>query len=32
VDERIKDVRKLSEYLKIKPDWSKVDTGGKVLN
>jgi hypothetical protein len=25
-DERVKDVEKLSEYLKISPDWSKVDT------
>jgi len=25
VDERIKDVEKLSKYLKIEPDWSKVD-------
>jgi len=32
VDERIKDVRKLSEYLKVKPDWSKVDTGGKLID
>lgn len=29
VDERIKDVEKLSEYLKIKPNWSVVDTQGK---
>ena len=26
VDERIADVKKLSEYLKIEPDWDKVDT------
>lgn len=25
-DERVKDVNKLAEYLKINPDWSKVDT------
>jgi len=29
VDERIKDVEKLSEYLKIKPNWVVVDTQGK---
>lgn len=29
VDERIKDVEKLSEYLQIKPNWSVVDTQGK---
>lgn len=28
-DERVKDVEKLSDYLKISPDWSKVDTQGK---
>jgi len=27
VDERISDVRKIGEYLKINPDWNKVDTG-----
>ena len=26
VDERIKDVEKLGKYLKMEPDWSKVDT------
>jgi len=26
VDERIADVKKLSEYLKLEPDWEKVDT------
>ena len=30
-DERVKDVEKLSEYLKISPDWSKVDTQDLVL-
>jgi hypothetical protein len=30
-DERIKDVEKLSAYLKIKPDWSKVDTDDITL-
>jgi hypothetical protein len=25
VDERIKDVEKLKKYLKMEPDWSKVD-------
>ena len=31
VQERINDVKTLSNYLKIKPDWSKVDTtGGKI--
>lgn len=29
VDERIKDVERLSEYLKLKPNWSAVDTQGK---
>ena len=29
VDERIKDVETLEYYLKIEPDWSKVDTQGK---
>ena len=29
VDERIKDVEKLSAYLKQKPNWSVVDTQGK---
>jgi hypothetical protein len=29
VDERIKDVETLEAYLKIEPDWSKVDTQGK---
>lgn len=29
VDERIKDVEKLSNYLKIKPNWSVVDTQNK---
>lgn len=29
VDERIKDVEKLSQYLQIKPNWSVVDTQGK---
>lgn len=29
VDERIKDVEKLSEYLQIKPNWPAVDTQGK---
>lgn len=32
VDERIKDVRTLSQYLKVKPDWTKVDTGGKKID
>ena len=27
VDERISDVKKLGEYLKMEPDWNKVDTG-----
>ena len=27
VDERISDVRKIGEYLKMEPDWNKVDTG-----
>ena len=26
VDERISDAKKLSNYLKIEPDWDKVDT------
>lgn len=26
VDERVKDVKLLSDYLNLKPDWSKVDT------
>ena len=26
VDERISDVKKMSSYLKLEPDWSKVDT------
>lgn len=30
-DERIKDVEKLSDYLKIAPDWSKVDTQDLAL-
>lgn len=30
-DERVKDVEKLSEYLKMTPDWSKVDTQDLVL-
>jgi hypothetical protein len=29
VDERIKDVERLSEYLQLKPNWSVVDTQGK---
>jgi len=29
VDERISDINKLSDYLKLDPDWSKVDTGDK---
>lgn len=29
VDERIKDVEKLSEYLQLKPNWLVVDTQGK---
>tara|TARA_E500000318_G_C3489487_1_gene183734 strand:- start:70 stop:822 length:753 start_codon:yes stop_codon:yes gene_type:complete len=29
VDERISDVKKLSNYLKIEPDWDKVDTNRK---
>lgn len=32
VDERIKDVRTLSQYLKLKPDWTRVDTGGKAID
>ena len=31
VDERIKDVKTLSEYLKQKPDWSVVDTGDRSV-
>lgn len=31
VDERIADVKKLAEYLKIKPNWSVVDTGNRVV-
>jgi hypothetical protein len=31
VDERVKDVKILSRYLNIKPDWSKVDTKGTTL-
>jgi hypothetical protein len=31
VDERIKDVQKLSNYLGIEPDWSVVDTQGRCL-
>lgn len=31
VDERIKDVKTLSNYLKIEPDWSKVDTSRITL-
>ena len=30
-DERVKDIEKLSEYLKMSPDWSKVDTRDLVL-
>ena len=31
VQERISDVKKIADYLKIAPDWSKVDTeGGKI--
>ena len=30
-DERVKDVERLSEYLKISPDWSKVDTDDIIL-
>jgi hypothetical protein len=29
--ERINDVKKLSAYLKIQPDWSKVDTGNILV-
>jgi len=31
VDERIKDVEKLGKYLKMEPDWSKVDRDRIVL-
>jgi len=31
VDERIKDVKLLSKYLKLEPDWSVVDTDGATL-
>ena len=31
VDERISDTKKLSKYLGIEPDWSKVDTGNKTV-
>ena len=31
VNERINDVKKMSEYLNIKPDWSKVDTDGGTI-
>jgi hypothetical protein len=30
-DERVRDVEKLAEYLKMSPDWSKVDTDNIVL-
>lgn len=31
VDERIKDARKIEAYLKMTPDWSKVDTQGNTI-
>ena len=31
VDERVKDVKLLSEYLKLEPNWSVVDTDGTTL-
>jgi len=31
VDERVKDVKVLSAYLNIDPDWSKVDTNGTTI-
>jgi hypothetical protein len=31
VDERVKDVKLLGEYLNIEPDWSKVDTSGTSI-
>jgi hypothetical protein len=31
VNERISDVKKLSKYLNIKPDWTKVDTEGGII-
>jgi len=32
VQERIKDVKTLAEYLNVKPDWSVVDTAGGDIN
>ena len=31
VDERIKDVKTVSNYMEVKPDWSKVDTQGGTI-
>jgi len=31
VDERIKDVKTISNYMKVKPDWSKVDIQGGTI-
>lgn len=31
VHERIKDVKKLQQYIGVKPDWTKVDTEGGVI-
>jgi hypothetical protein len=31
VEERIKDVKTISNYMKVKPDWSKVDTQGGTI-
>ena len=31
VEERIKDVKTISNYMEVKPDWSKVDTQGGTI-
>ena len=31
VEERIKDVKTISNYMGVKPDWSKVDTQGGII-
>ena len=31
VEERIKDVKTISNYMEVKPDWSKVDTQGVTI-